>query len=160
MPPPPPHSRGGGQEDEYCNGVNCVENGMSKKRGYVNGMDRREQYIDELNSMKRRRLAMLSDQKVCAPKYDKTLQGGGGSGSRGGGETTTTATNQMSDAKQAPGLSNDNTTCQYQNRRGSIMNYIIQLAHSEDFKGFVEEFERGLESALHEDDNIRATLGF
>jgi hypothetical protein len=44
------------------------------------------------------------------------------------------------------------------------MNYIVQLAHSEEFRGFVDEFERGLTSSLASDEvdgmDLCAALGF
>jgi hypothetical protein len=43
-------------------------------------------------------------------------------------------------------------------RRESIVNYIVQLAHSEDFRGFVDEIERGLEYAS-DTAAIHAALG-
>lgn len=45
------------------------------------------------------------------------------------------------------------------------MNYIVQLAYSEEFRGFVDEFERGLTSSAALADevdglDICAALGF
>jgi hypothetical protein len=43
-------------------------------------------------------------------------------------------------------------------RQEAIVNYLVQLAHSQDFRGFVDEIERGLE---YGDDTaaIHAALG-
>ena len=43
-------------------------------------------------------------------------------------------------------------------RRESVMNYIVQLAHSQDFRGFVNEIERGLEYG-EDTAAIQAALG-
>ncbi len=32
-------------------------------------------------------------------------------------------------------------------RKDELMSYIVKLAHDEDFRGFVDELERGLETA-------------
>ena len=44
-------------------------------------------------------------------------------------------------------------------RRECIVNYIVQLAHSEEFRGFVDEIERGLE-CTPDTAAIHAALGF
>ena len=43
-------------------------------------------------------------------------------------------------------------------RQEEMMSYIVKLAHSEDFRGFVDEIERGLESA-EDTAAIHAALG-
>lgn len=142
------------------------DNTLSKNRRFVHGMDHREQYVAKLNSMKRRNLAILGDQEVIVPKYDKSrlLQSSNGSSIEGGTniDDSNDDTTRMNGAK-ASGLSEEHTS-QYEYRHESIMNYIVQLAHSEEFRGFVDEFERGLTSSLASDEvdgmDLCAALGF
>lgn len=76
--------------------------------------------IDEVNSAKRRKLAVLGDL------------------------------NRMNDVGAGAVLQTP--------RQEAIVNYLVQLAHSQDFRGFVDEIERGLE---YGDDTaaIHAALG-
>jgi hypothetical protein len=66
---------------------------------------------------------------------------------------------ESNDAKRRrlTALGNDRDDCS--RRRESIVNYIVQLAHSEEFRGFVDEIERGLEFAS-DTAAIHAALGF
>lgn len=153
------------EEDENRHMMGNHDN-MSKNRSYVNGMDKREQYIAELNSMKRRKLAILGDQEVCAPKYNNSLHrlhASSTDGETNNNNDSNDTTSGMNGTK-APGLVEAHTS-QYQYRRESIMNYIVQLAYSEEFRGFVDEFERGLTSSAALADevdglDICAALGF
>ena len=125
---------------------------------YVNGLDKREYQQEENVSFKRRKISLYGDQKVDAPYYDDG--------------------NKQKKYKITQGGNNDNTvepsSCtallsqevkQYQ-RQEEVMNYIVRLAHSEEFRGFVDELERGLETMMmgsEEEDTSaipHAALGF
>jgi hypothetical protein len=96
----------------------AVSGGGGRKMKCVN--EPNELRIDEVNSAKRRRLAVLGDR-------NRREDVGG------------------SVVMQTP-------------RQEAIVNYLVQLAHSQDFRGFVDEIERGLE---YGDDTaaIHAALG-
>lgn len=117
---------------------------LYKKRKYVNGLDQREQYIAELNDIKRCKMAMLGDQEVIAPKYDTSLRIHKFSTRSGSGVNIDKSDTTRMNGIKAPGISEEQAS---KYRRESIMNYIVQLAHSEEFRGFVDEFERGLISS-------------
>mmetsp|Transcript_18757 Transcript_18757/g.34851 ORF Transcript_18757/g.34851 Transcript_18757/m.34851 type:complete len:290 (-) Transcript_18757:620-1489(-) len=90
--------------------------------GYVNGMDKRELRLDEMRNDKRRK---------CTDK---------------GTLATTLLRRPMSDVRkeEAPATSQE---LRRHARQEEIMSYIVRLAHNEEFRGFVDELERGLESA-------------
>ena len=104
-----------GNEDVMA--VKDVAAGGGKKKS-VN--EPNELRIDEVNSAKRRRLAVLGDR------------------------------NRMEDV--------GGSVIMQTPRQEAIVNYLVQLAHSQDFRGFVDEIERGLE---YGDDTaaIHAALG-
>lgn len=99
-----------------------VRNG-ARDFGYVNGMDEREYYCHELRENKRRRLSMMGDQQgLAAPCV---------------GEDEGAITNQK-EATTAGELRQNH-------RKDELLSYIVRLAHDEEFRGFVDEIERGLQ---------------
>jgi hypothetical protein len=148
MPPQlPPEASSRTRRSE--NGEEADEQTILRKRKFINGMDEREQYIAELNSSKRCKLDLLGDLKVCAPKYDTSLPRLPNSNSSRfeSGAISNNDNTRMNETK-APEISEERNMSQVQHRQESIMNYIVQLAHSEEFRGFVDELERGLISSV------------
>ncbi len=170
MPPQPtpealPRGRRSENEEEANEHYPIIDDDetMPKKRKFINGMEEREQYIAELNSMKRCKLDILGDQKVRAPKYATSLPRlqNSNAGRFESGAISNNDYNRMNGSK-APGISEEHMS-QVQHRQESIMNYIVQLAHSEEFRGFVDELERGLISSASDDVGgvgFCAALGF
>ena len=72
-------------------------------------------------------------QEVIAPKYDRSLRLKSSNAGSSNNDTT------WVDETNAPLISKEHAS---QNRQESVLNYIIQLAHSEEFRGFVDEIER------------------
>lgn len=109
---------GRGAEDVMAVKDNAAVSGGGRKTKSVN--EPNELRIDEVNSAKRRRLAVLGDR------------------------------NRMEDVGRSVIMQTP--------RQEAIVNYLVQLAHSQDFRGFVDEIERGLE---YGDDTaaIHAALG-
>ncbi|KAL7553620.1 hypothetical protein ACHAWF_016924 [Thalassiosira exigua] len=102
--------------------------------GRTNGLDGRDRRVEEANEAKRRRLVALLD-----PSGDET------------GDRAPT----MGDSPPSAATAEDARLCR---RRDELTSYMVRLAHSEEFRGFVDELERGLESAP-DTAAIRAALG-
>ena len=95
---------------DYFTPSKCVGKNVN---GFMNGMDRRENYCDSLREMKRRRLSMMRDDQLI---------------------TATTSGSNMEDSRQT-------------RHQDEILSYIVRLAHDEEFQGYVDEIERGLQMA-------------
>ena len=108
---------------EFCDRLVYLNRDHFKngKRGdvYVNGMDSREQYCDEVREAKRRRLTMMGDRQM----FDTSASGASGA-----------ANVEEQSAREA-------------RRQDELLSYIVRLAHDEEFRQFVDEIERGLELA-------------
>ena len=87
----------------------------------LNGMDSRDTHCDELREVKRRRLSMLRDQHFM--NTEESCRGENG-----------VEQEQAVDVNQS-------------HRQDELLSYIVRLAHDEEFLGFVDEIERGLQSA-------------
>ena len=94
--------------------------------GFVNGMDQREYYCNELREVKRRRSSMMGDKQVTTAA----------AASWGREENDT-----VSDEE---GICMTMENLRQSRRKDEILSYIVRLAHDEDFRGFVDEIERGL----------------
>jgi hypothetical protein len=103
--------------------------GENKGECYVDGMDSRESYCEELREAKKRRLSMIRDQQMAAS-------------SCGRGDN---------DSGQEPSVEE----LRHDRRNDEILSYMVRLSQDEDFKGFVDEIERGLQSSSE-----GAALGF
>jgi hypothetical protein len=104
------------------------------KSGYVNGMDAREQYCEELREAKRRRLMMLGDQQINGPR----------SSHRGGSAVEQELTAE--DPRQ-------------NRRQDELLSYMVRLVNDEEFRQLVDEIERGLQSAP-ETAGVHHAMGF
>ncbi|KAL7520865.1 hypothetical protein ACHAWX_005562 [Stephanocyclus meneghinianus] len=109
--------------------------------GFVNGMDQREYYCHELREVKRRRSSIMGDQRVTSARTS----------SWGRGEKDT-----VSDEE---GVCMTMENLRQIRRKDEILSYIVRLAHDEDFRGFVDEIERGLLLAP-DTAGVHSALGF
>jgi hypothetical protein len=101
----------------------------------LNGLDQRELYVDGMRSNKRRKAEMINDQllwnssslfpAVAASAHEKYEND----------EMVREETEEYNDAAAK----------QYR-RKEELLSYVFKLSHDEDFQGFVEELERGLEA--------------
>lgn len=112
---------------EFCDRLVYVNRDHFKKNalnviddGCVSGNDFLENHCNELREVKRRRLSMLEDQHMAT------------------GSSCCTEKNDQP---------NGNPNSLQTRRQDEILSYIVRLSHDEDFLGFVEEIERGLQSA-------------
>lgn len=87
----------------------------------LNGMDSRDTHCDDLREVKRRRLSISRDQHFMNTGESRRGENG-------------TEHDKAADVKQS-------------HRQDELLSYIVRLAHDEDFLGFVDEIERGLQSA-------------
>ena len=94
-----------------------------------NGLDQRELNVDGVRSNKRRKADMMGDQLLwnssLLPLSDADEVDGK---ARTGGDT-----------------SNETLAKQYR-RKDEVLAYIVKLAQNEEFRGFVDELERGLDT--------------
>ncbi|KAL3800175.1 hypothetical protein HJC23_001096 [Cyclotella cryptica] len=97
--------------------------------GYVNGMDQREYYCNELREAKRRRSSMMGDEQATSLRAT----------SKGREENDVAS-------EEVDAFTTMKKTRQSR-RNDEIHSYIVRLVHDEDFRGFVDEIERGLLSA-------------
>lgn len=118
----------------YLNRDYFTNNADKMGRGYVNGMDSREQYCEKMKEVKRRRLTVMRDQQLIDIP----------AGSEGGVENKQEST--VHDVKQT-------------RRQNELFSYIVRLAHDEEFRQYVDEVERGLQSAPETEEMYNA-LGF
>jgi hypothetical protein len=91
---------------------------IARQNEFLSGMDQRELYVDGMRLNKRRKADMIGDQLLY--ENDNVARG-----------------NREED---------DAIAKQYR-RKDELLSYIVKLAHDEDFLGFVDELERGLETA-------------
>jgi hypothetical protein len=132
-------------------GVGNEHMGIGTKRGmddgFVNGMDQRDYYCNEIREFKKRQYAVMGDQDTMIGRSSFAgVHGGGGRAHEhdmNNGEEEGVPTAQ--EAKQ-------------QRRKDEILSYIVRLAHDEEFRGFVDEVERGLEMAP-DTAGVHAALG-
>ena len=118
--------------------------------GYVvNGLDRRELHIDEMNGIKRHRGSAFGDYEV--PEQRLLLNNNNPTQRR-----EESSGNLIWSEEEAPSMSEEAT--KQSRRQEEMMSYIVKLAHSEEFRGFVDEIERGLETA-EDTAAIHAALG-
>lgn len=137
-----------------CSGDSVEDTDTSKKKrsrssdddGYVNGLDTRDLHMDDIKGIKRHRGAVFGDNDIperrlllAGPENNKEKRSGRGI---------------LEEAP--PGKSEDIKQCA---RQEEMMSFIVRLAHSEEFRGFVDELERGLESA-GDTAAIHAALGY
>lgn len=101
---------------------------------FQNGMDQREAYVDGVRANKRRKADMIGDQlwNSSTSLYPHAASAH---------EEYEVDEMAMSDADDH----NDAVAKQYR-RKDELLSYIVKLAHDEDFRGFVDELERGLEA--------------
>lgn len=115
--------------------VNHNDGTIEQNTQFQNGLDQREMYVDGLRANKRRKADMIGDQLAwnsstslyphAAPAHEEYEVD----------EMTRPDTDNC----------NDKFAKQYR-RKDELMSYIVKLAHDEDFRGFVDELERGLEA--------------
>ena len=99
-----------------------------------NGMDQRELHVDGMRANKRRKADMIGDQLL----WNSTSLYPHAASAHEEYEVDEMA---RSDTNEY----NDAVAKQYR-RKDELMSYIVKLAHDEDFRGFVDELERGLEA--------------
>ena len=118
---------------EFCDRLVYVNRDYFKKNalneiddGCVSGSDFMENHCNQLREAKRRRLSVLEDQQMAA---EQSRSSGKNDDNTGNVHSST-----LHYAKQA-------------RRKDELLSYIVRLSHDEDFLGFVDEIERGLQSA-------------
>jgi len=94
---------------------------------YVNGMNKRELHIDEMIGNKRNRSLAFGDNDIATQKLLPTKRF------------------EYDSVEDKPAKVEEIQQCQ---RQEEMMSYITKLAHSEEFRGFVHELERGLDSSV------------
>ena len=94
---------------------------------YVNGMNKRELHIDEMIGNKRNRRLAFGDNDIATQKLLPTKR------------------SEYDSVEDKPAKVEEIQQCQ---RQEEMMSYITKLAHSEEFRGFVHELERGLDSSI------------
>ena len=100
---------------------------------FVNGMDKRELYMDSMRENKRHRTSTFGD----------TLDQNNNN-NHGRNASEDYDDNVSDDVPPSIKMYEMKKQCQ---RREDIMSYVAKLAHSEEFLGFVEELERGMEGS-------------
>lgn len=103
----------------------------NQSKQFQNGMDQRELYVDEMRANKRRKVDMIGDQLL----WKSSSHAASAHEENGRDEMTRSETDDY----------NDSVAKQYR-RKDELLSYIVKLAHDEDFRGFVDELERGLEA--------------
>jgi len=96
-------------------------------------MDQRELYVDGMRSNKRRKADMIGDQ-INLWNSSSSLFPNAGSAHEN---------DEM--ARVERDEYNDAVARKYR-RKDELLSYVVKLAHDEDFQGFVDELERGLEA--------------
>ena len=94
---------------------------------YINGMNKRELHIDEMIGNKRNRSLAFGDHDIATQKLLPTER------------------SEYDSVEDKPAKVEEIQQCQ---RQEEMMSYITKLAHSEEFRGFVHELERGLDSSV------------
>ena len=110
---------------------NHNDSSFDQSKQLQNGMDQRELYVDEMRANKRRKADMIGDQLLW-----KSSSNAATAHEENGGDEMT---------RSEPFEYNDAVAKQYR-RKDELLSYIVKLAHDEDFRGFVDELERGLEA--------------
>jgi hypothetical protein len=104
--------------------------------GCLNGMDQRELYVDGMRSNKRRKADMIGDQINLWNSSSSLFPNAGSAHEQyKNDEVTRVERDEYNDA----------VARQYR-RKDELLSYVVKLAHDEDFQGFVDELERGLEA--------------
>ena len=114
-------------------------------------MDQRELYCHEMREYKRRRYSLLGDKAMIPTAVGGHFQNQGYMHGRLGEE-------HSGDMEGVGGPPSVEEAKQYR-RKDELLSYIVRLAHDEDFRGFVDELERGLELAAGSN-GIHAAFGF
>ena len=111
--------------------INHNDGSFGQSKQLQNGMDQRELYVDEMRANKRRKADMIGDQLL----WKSSSHAASAHEENGRDEMTRSETDNYNDA----------VAKQYR-RKDELLSYIVKLAHDEDFRGFVDELERGLEA--------------
>jgi hypothetical protein len=112
----------------------CNDGLFDQSNECLNGMDQRELYVDGMRSNKRRKADMIGDQLLW--KSNSLFP------------HAASAHEQYKNddmAKVEADAHNDAVARQYR-RKDDLLSYIVKLAHDKDFRGFVDELERGLDA--------------
>eukprot|EP00984_Skeletonema_dohrnii_P003001 scaffold1014_cov142-Skeletonema_dohrnii-CCMP3373.AAC.12 len=114
--------------------INHSDGTFDQRNQFPNGMDQRELFVDGMRANKRRKADMIGDQLLWNSTSSYPHASASAHEEYG---------NEMVSAEADD--YNDAVAKQYR-RKDEIMSYIVKLAHDEDFRGFVDELERGLEA--------------
>ena len=108
---------------------------IGNNRRFVNGMDKRESYMESMRENKRHRTSTFGDTLDQNNNHGRNHRRNASEGNDDNVLDNGPPSIKMYEVKKQ---------CQ---RREDIMSYVAKLAHSEEFLGFVEELERGLEGS-------------
>jgi hypothetical protein len=104
----------------------------------MSGMDQRELYVDEMRSNKRRKADTIGDQNQIW-NSSSLFRGAASTGAEQYQNDDDVASSEEEEYREASAM-------QYR-RKDELLSYIVKLSQDEDFCGFVDEIQRGLEAA-------------